>query len=118
MSGESSDYLFQNYEAIITIDFNRLKLMIGELYKTQKQHANTILDIMAVVYDTSKQDEVFRRLGLLENKSDSYTTTVQHIQQKVVEIEGSIWGNDQNFKKEITSLKENQESNLAKFTST
>ena len=35
MSSETSnDFLFQNYNDIITIDFNKLKMMIGELHKT------------------------------------------------------------------------------------
>lgn len=29
-----NELLFSNYEGLINIDFNRLKMMIGELYKT------------------------------------------------------------------------------------
>ena len=69
MSGEN-DFLFSNYNDIISFDFNKLKMMLGELHKTQKNHSDTILEILSVIYNTEKFDEIFRRLGLLENKTE------------------------------------------------
>lgn len=78
MSGEN-DYLFQNFDSIITIDFNKLKMMIGELHKTQKKHGDTILEILSVIYNRDKEDEIYRRLGLLESKNQGTNETVLNL---------------------------------------
>lgn len=92
MSGEN-DYLFQNFDNIITVDYNKLKLMIGELHKTQKKHSDSLLEIFSVIYNTEKEDEIYRRLGLLESKQEQFNETVNNIQKKSIEIEANVFDN-------------------------
>jgi len=96
---------------MITIDFTRLKMMLGDLHKTQKKHSNTILEILSVIYNTEKEDEIFRRLGLLEGKSEQHNETITNLQRKMIEIEANAYNSEQQLKNTMEEIKQSYSSN-------
>ena len=78
-NNNENDFLFNNYNDMIIFDPNKLKLMIAELFKTQTQHSDSILELIAIVSNHEKQDEVFKRLGLLEKKSNEINETQTNV---------------------------------------
>jgi hypothetical protein len=69
-SSDNNDYLFKNYDSVITFDYTKLKMMLGELHKNQKKHSETLMEILTVIYNTEKEEQIFKRLGSLEHKKD------------------------------------------------
>ncbi|CDW80055.1 UNKNOWN [Stylonychia lemnae] len=90
-----NDQLFQNLDSIITIDFKQLKQTLTELYKGQKKHQDTILEILSVIYNRDREEEMYRRLGLLEGKTNAQNETINNLQNKIIEIETKAFSSEQ-----------------------
>jgi len=43
-----------------------LKMMLGELHKGYKRHEDSILELVDIVHNKEKEEELFRRMGVVE----------------------------------------------------
>ncbi len=53
-----------------------------------------LLEILAIVNNTEKEDEIFKRLGILEKKSDMSNESMSNIQKKIIEIEANAYNSE------------------------
>eukprot|EP00347_Sterkiella_histriomuscorum_P014985 403358753 len=89
MSGEN-DYLFQNFDTIITVDYNKLKMMLGELHKTQKRHQDTLLEILSrkiVEIETNAYSNDMNIKNLLEEVKSKNENDRANIDQFQVDLQ-------------------------------